>query len=154
MQAHFQYLQARGPAQGYYPEPTKSILVVTPGNVARTKEHFRGIGIWVVMGHRYLGGFLGDVSAEKEWLGKKLEGWTESIATLAGVDIKHPQSAYAGLHKALQQEWDFVQRVTPGVGAAFSPVEESLQEVFVPDLFQGLTEGLPTRYMPKFQIGT
>ena len=38
-----------------------------------------------------------------------------------------------------------MQRVTPGVGAAFGPVEEALQEVFVPALFQGLTEVLPTR---------
>ena len=129
VQAHFQYLQAWGPARGYYPEPTKSILVVTPGNVDRSEEHFRGLGIRVVTGHQYLGGFLGDVLAEKEWLGKKVEGWTESIATLAGVSLKPPQSAYAGLKKSLQQEWAFVQRVTPGVGAAFGPVEEALREV-------------------------
>ena len=116
--------------RGYYPELTKSILVITPGNVARAEEHFCGLGIRALTGHRYLGGFLGDVSAEKEWVGKKVEGWNESIATLAGVDIKHPQSAYAGLQKSLQQEWAFVQRVTPGVGAAFGPVEEALREVF------------------------
>ena len=52
-------------------------------------------------GYRYLGGFLGDVLAEKEWLGKKVEGWAESIATLAGVALKHPQYAYAGLQKTL-----------------------------------------------------
>ena len=53
---HFRDLQARGTAHGYYPEPTKSILVVSPGNVAWTEEHFRGLGIRVVTGHRYLGG--------------------------------------------------------------------------------------------------
>ena len=144
VQAHFQDLQVWVPAQGYYPELTKSILVVTPGNVARDEDHFRGMGIRVVTGHRYLGGFLGDGSSEKEWLGTKVEGWTESIATLAGVALKHPQSAYAGPQKSLQQEWAFVQRVTPGVGAAFAPVEEALREVFLSALFRGLTEGLPT----------
>ena len=88
---------------------------------------------------------MGDMLAEKEWLGKKVEGWTESIVTLAGVALKNPQSAYAGLQKSFQQEWDFVQRVTPGVGAAFGPVKEALREVFIPALFWGLTEGLPTR---------
>ena len=102
VQAHFQDLQVKGPARGYYPEPTKSILVVTPWNVARAEDHFLGMGIWVVTGHRYLGGFLGDGSSEKEWLGTKVEGWIESISTLAGVALKHPQSAYEGLQKYLQ----------------------------------------------------
>ena len=52
----FRDLQARGPAQGYYPEPTKSILVVASGNVARAEEQFWGLGIRVVTGHWYLGG--------------------------------------------------------------------------------------------------
>ena len=91
---------------------------------------------------------MGNVSAEKEWLGNKVEGWTESIATLAGVSLMHPQSTYLGLQNSLQQEWAFVQRVTPGVGAAFGPVKDALQEVFLPALFQGLAEGLPTRETP------
>ena len=67
------------------------------------------------------------------------------MSILAGVAHKHPQSAYAGLQKYLQQEWDFVQRVTPGVGAAFNPVEEALREIFSPALFKGLREGVPER---------
>ena len=65
IQGHFQDLQARGPDRGYYPEPTKSILVMAPGNIARDEEHFRGLGIRVVTGHRNLGGYIGDAEAEK-----------------------------------------------------------------------------------------
>ena len=74
MQAHLLDLQARGPARGYYPEPTKSILVVAPGNVARAEENFRVLGIQVVTRHRYLVGFIGDADAENEWLRKKYGG--------------------------------------------------------------------------------
>ena len=116
---HLRDLQARGPAQGYYPDPTKRILVVAPGNVAWAEEHFRGMGIRVVTGHRYLGGYIGDKEAEGRWLPAKIKGWTDPLEILAGVAQKHPQSAYAGLKKSLQQEWSFVQRVTPGVGDAF-----------------------------------
>ena len=45
-----------------------------------------------------------------------------------------------------------MQRVTPGVGAAFGPVEEALREVFVPALFRGLTEGLPTRENTRLPV--
>ena len=58
------------------------------------------------------------------------------MRTLAGVYRKHPQSPYARLQNSLQQEWVFVQRVTPGIGDAFVPVEEALQETLFPALFQ------------------
>ena len=64
--------------------------------------------------------------------------WTESVKLLAGVAHKHPQSAYAGLQKSFQQEWIFVQRVTPGVGDAFGPVDEALKDIFVPALYEVL----------------
>ena len=56
--AHIQYLQARGLPRGYFLEPTKSILVVDLRNVAQVEEFFRGMGIKVVTGNRYLGGFI------------------------------------------------------------------------------------------------
>ena len=89
VQEHFQYLQARGPAWGYNPEPTKSILVVAPGNVARSEEHFWGLGILVLTGNRYLRGFLGDADAERGWIQEKVRGWTESVKVLAGGAHKH-----------------------------------------------------------------
>ena len=71
---------------------------------------------------------------------------------LAGVAQKHPQSAYAGLQKSLHQEWAFVQRVTPGVGDAFFPVEVELKEIFVPELFQGLWEGVPEQGVIRLPV--
>ena len=102
---HFRDLQALGPAQGYYTEPTKSILVVAPGNVARAEEHFRGLGIRVVTVHHYVGGgYTGDKNAEGSWFEAKIKGWTDSMAILVRVARKHTQSAHAGLQKLLQQE--------------------------------------------------
>ena len=49
-----------------------------------------------------------------------------------------------------------MQRTTPGIGDAFGPVEEALQETFLPDLFQGLGEGAPGRgvtRLPAKQVG-
>ena len=72
------------------------------GNVARAEEHFRELGIRVVKENRYLGGFIGNADAEREWLRGKVQGWTELVNILAGVAHKHPQSSYAGLQNSLQ----------------------------------------------------
>ena len=55
---------------------------------------------------------------------------------LFGVARKHPQSSYAGLHKSLQQEWEFMQWVTPDIGDDFIPVEQALRESFILYLFR------------------
>ena len=55
-----------------------------PRNLARAEEFFRGMGIQVVTGHQYLGGFIGDREAEKRCLADKITGWAESVETLAG----------------------------------------------------------------------
>ena len=99
------------------------------------------MGLKVVMGSRYLGGFVGEGKAEKIWLEGKVAGWAESVETLGGVCCKHPQSAYDGLQKSLQQEWAFVQRVNPGIGKAFSPVEKALRETFLRELFEVIGKG-------------
>ena len=57
------------------------------------------------------------------------------MKTLLGVTRKHRQSAYAGLQKSLQQEWEFVQLVTPGIGESFGLVEQALQEAFILEIF-------------------
>ena len=41
--AHFRDLQLKGPARGYFPEPTKSILVDSEKNVPRANAYFRGM---------------------------------------------------------------------------------------------------------------
>ena len=63
------------------------------------------------------------------------------MKTMSEVACKHPKSAYAGLQKSLQQEWEFVQRVTPNIGDDFGPVEQALQDAFIPYIYQGLIEG-------------
>ena len=65
------------------------------------------------------------------------------METLAGAFRKHPQSAYTGLQKTLQQERAFLQQITPDIGDAFGPVEKALWETFLLALFEGIGEGSP-----------
>jgi hypothetical protein len=48
----------------------------------------------------------------------------------------NPQTAYAGLTKSLQQEWQYLRRVVLNCGPAFEPVEEAIRTVFLPALLE------------------
>ena len=45
-----------------------------------------------------------------------------------------------------------MQRVTPGVGDAFGPVEAALREIFVPALYEGLREGVTERGITRLPV--
>ena len=98
-----------------------------------------------VNGSRYLGIFVGYKAADDSWLADKVQGWTELVKNMSGIAPKHPQSAYSGLQKSLQQEWEFMQLITPGIVDAFGLVEKALQETFIQALLQGLVEGTTGR---------
>ena len=102
-------------------------------------------------GSRYLGGFVGTTFSLEEWLTPKIRQWTSAVETLAKYAGKYPQTAFAGLTKSLQQEWQYVQRVTPGVGAFFQPVEDAIVEKFLPALF-GLTASAVRDFRPLLTL--
>ena len=43
--------------------------------MARLEGFFRGMGMTVVTGSRYLGGFIINREAKDTWLAKKVHGW-------------------------------------------------------------------------------
>ena len=52
----------RGPTYGYFPEPSKSVVVVASKyvEIAKSTCAFQNVGVKVVTGHRFLGGVVGE----------------------------------------------------------------------------------------------
>jgi hypothetical protein len=102
---YFEKLQEKGPRRGYFPEPSKSILVIVhEHNKEAAKNTFKDLGFTVVTGSRYLGGFIGEAPNQLSWIKEKNEDWVAAIKELAMVAEKYLQAAYTGLQKLLQQE--------------------------------------------------
>ena len=66
----------------------------------------------------------------------KTDAWATAVTALAKVCKRYPQLAYAGLQKSLQQEWQFLQRVTVEISTEFESVESSLKDDFLPALLE------------------
>ena len=60
LRAWYDELSCRGPDYGYYPAPSKTVLVVGPSDIQQASELFGDLGIKVVSGGRFLGGFIGE----------------------------------------------------------------------------------------------
>ena len=103
-----------GSPNGYFPDLTKSILVISVHNLMQAERFFRGKGLTIVMGVQYH--YIGGAAPQSQCLGDKVEYWAVIIRVMELVARKHLEAAYAYLKKSLQQEWSFVQRATQGLG--------------------------------------
>jgi hypothetical protein len=103
LQRLFRRLQEIGPSYGYYPEPSKSILIVQEHNFEEAEMEFMDLHFKVTPGSRYLGGFIGDPSLRDEWIADKTTFWASAIGELAATAKLYPQSVYMGIQHLLQQ---------------------------------------------------
>ena len=65
---------------------------------------FGDLGIQVVIGDRFLGGFLGSCSERNEHVMSKVCKWVGHVCLLAGIAVTQYQLAYAALSRSLQHE--------------------------------------------------
>jgi hypothetical protein len=75
----------------------------------------------VVTGNRHLGGFIGQEANQKTWVEAGASKWAYAVGEMA-----YPQ---------LQQEWQFLRRVTDGLSEEFDDIERALNDKFLPALF-------------------
>ena len=65
---YFNSLTRQVPGRGYYPKPSKSVLIVHPENLEDGKEFGARHGFKVFTGARYLGGYIRDDESNINWM--------------------------------------------------------------------------------------
>lgn len=70
----FDKLCELGPDYGYYPEPSKSFLVVDPSDLQSDQGMFGYYGVQFVPGHRFLGRYVGDPQCSLDFVQSKQLG--------------------------------------------------------------------------------
>ena len=131
----FNLLCSRDPAFGYHPKPTKSFVVVTDRWKNEAAAIFGDLGIQVVTGRRFLGGFIGSHSERDEYVMSKVRQWVGHLDLLSEAALTQLQLAYAALSRSLQHEWTFLLHVVPQCGQLFQELELSLFSRFLPAMF-------------------
>jgi len=102
-------LMVKGPKFGYYPEPTKSTVIVKDGLLDRAKKVFGDLRLQLVEASKFLvGGFIGKNEIVRDLIDGKVKKWVEAVEDLADAAVKYPQDAYVALIKSLQCEWGYL----------------------------------------------
>jgi hypothetical protein len=132
-----QLLEECGPACGYYPELSKSIFVpFSPEARDECQWRLAEFQFEFQDGSCYVAGFISTDDVKREWLEPQIKEWDTEIETLSCITKQYSQTAYAGLVKSLQIEWMYLQCILPGIEDIMAPLEEAIQKIFLPALFE------------------
>ena len=127
----FDRLLSEGPAYGYFPKSSRTVLIVQASILQRARDLFHDLGVKVVTGSRFLGGFVGEHSMAADFVSEKVKIWCNIIQQLSNVAITKPQASLAALTRSLQFEWNHIQWVIPDGGTLFSPLQCAIDSSFI-----------------------
>ena len=119
----------------YYPEASKSWLVVKPEAEERAREVFRDTSVKITTdGHKQLGAALGSSNFKVEFITKKVEEWTEEISQLTKVAYTEPQAAYSAFIQGVKHKWTYTMRTVEDISQLLQPLEDCIHQKFIPVL--------------------
>ena len=93
----FEKLCLMGPKYVYYPEPKKTVLVVDKEYDSEAHAKFDHLGDNIFRGHRFLGGFIGNVEATNQFVEDRVKVWTNLVTTLSDTAKSYPQATFVDL---------------------------------------------------------
>ena len=122
-------LNELGPAYGYFPKPSKTIVVLKdPGKLEEATGIFGPLGLTVTVdGERHLGAAVGSAVFRNRYVSEKVNLWVQDVERLADVAIEEPQAAYTAFVKSIAHRWTFLQRTIQGVAQLFQPLEDAIR---------------------------
>ena len=124
-----------GPDYGYYPNASKTWLIVKEHKHSEAVPVFEGTEIVITTdGKRHLGAAIGTRSFIEKYAEQKIAAWIHEVETISSLATTQPHAAYAAFTRGLANKWTFLARTIPDTNKLFEPLEEKIRTTFLPAL--------------------
>ena len=113
---------------GYFPNASKSWLVVKEGFLPEVSDIFSGTSLNITdSGRRFLGAAIESFVME-------VSSWVHIIFELSTYANSQPHAAYSAVTKGLFSKWNFLTRTIPSISHLLQPLEEVISQKFIPSV--------------------
>ena len=128
-----------GPKFVYFPEATKSWLIVKKDMEKKAEETFYDSGVKITTdGKRHLGAALGSHEYKEEYLATKVYGWIEEIKILSEIAKSQPQAAYSRFITGFRHKVTYYMRTIHGASNQLKRLDQVIQTEFIPSITGGI----------------
>ncbi|XP_066919036.1 uncharacterized protein [Clytia hemisphaerica] len=127
-----------GPHFGYFPQPTKSWLIVKEEYLDEAEEIFRETNIQVSKdGERHLGAVIGSINFKDRYCKEIVDKWCKELTLLSEIAVTQPQSAYTCYTSGYQHRFSYFLRTIPEMENYLTPIETIVRHQLIPAITGG-----------------
>ena len=118
-----------GPKYGYFPKPSKTILIVKPKYQSKAVEVFNNTNIKITsFGERHLGPVIGSELYRKEYIEEIVSKWRDELLLLSKIAVMQFHAAYSTYMHGFESKWNFFNRTIPT--SNYAKLNEDFWECF------------------------
>ena len=124
-----------GTGYGYYPNGSKTYLVVKPEHIVKARELFADTDVNITTeGKRHLGAAIGTRDFIESYVAGKVKKWVEEIHQLSEIAQTQPHAAYCAYTHGLSSRWTYLSRTIPDISTLLQPLEDAIHQYLIPAL--------------------
>ena len=128
---------AIGPLLGYYPEPTKSWLIVKHPHLEIANAVFVDTGINITdEGRKHLGAVIGTDNFKTLYVNEQIDIWINELTKLSDIAKVEPHAAYSAFTHGYRHKFTYVMRTVDGVNNLFTRLDRAIDKL-IQNLFFG-----------------
>ena len=133
MRLWWNQISSLGPPFGYFPNASKTWLVVKEQYLKHAQILFANTCVNVTTdGRPHLGAAIGSSSYIAQYVSSKISIWVQELHLLSSFANTQPHAAYSAFTHGLISKWLFIARTIPDVDDLFQPLEECIRHTFIP----------------------
>ena len=124
-----------GPDYGYFPNTSKTCLIVKEGYKEEAASVFEGTQMVITEeGKKYLGSAIGQQTFIESYVPQKVTIWVDELERLSSIAVTQLHAAFAAFTHGLTSRWTYLARTTPNIDGLIKPLEETIRKMFLPHL--------------------
>ena len=128
-------LQEIGPMYGYYPNASKSWLLVKEQHLHKATDIFHGTDVSITSeGRSVLGSPVGTCAFVDKFVDEKIVVWSNELMALSHIAVFQPHDAYAGFIHCISNRWSYLSRTCPNICNKFDVLEQIIRQRLIPSL--------------------
>ena len=133
------FIYQHGPEYGYYPQPTKTWLIVKSEFQSEAERIFIGTDVKITTEvQKHLGAVIGSKSFKREFITVKVKKWMEELSMLSKVAKFAPHESYVCFTSGYKHKISYLMRTIPDMKDHLKPIDDLIATDLIPSITGGI----------------